>query len=74
VANAAKAVAAFERTLVTPRSAYDRWAAGDKQALTPKQRRGLDTFDRLGCTGCHQPPRVFRAAQAQGAFRRLPVS
>ncbi|HRH79635.1 MAG TPA: cytochrome c peroxidase [Thiobacillaceae bacterium] len=72
VANAAKAVAAFERTLVTPGSAYDRWAAGDKQALTPKQRRGLDTFDRLGCTGCHQPPAFSGPHKPKGHFAVFP--
>ena len=51
--NAAKAVAAFERTLITPNSPYDRYVKGNKKALTEQQVRGMKTFDSLGCTSCH---------------------
>jgi cytochrome c peroxidase len=54
--NAAKAIAAYERTLITPGSAYDRYAKGDQTALTPQQVRGLNTFADVGCTSCHQGP------------------
>jgi cytochrome c peroxidase len=54
--NAAKAIAAYERTLITPGSAYDRYAAGEAGALTEKQVRGLRTFAATGCTSCHQGP------------------
>lgn len=53
VANAAKAVAAYERTLITPNSAYDRYVKGDKQALTEQQVRGMQAFAGTGCTSCH---------------------
>jgi len=56
VENAAKAVAAYERTLITPGSAYDRFAKGDGQALTPQQARGLETFAATGCGSCHAGP------------------
>jgi cytochrome c peroxidase len=51
--NAAKAVAAFERTLITPNSAYDRYVKGDASAMTGQQVRGMQTFAELGCTACH---------------------
>lgn len=51
--NVAKAIAAFERTLITPNSAYDRYAKGDQGALTEQQVRGMDSFASLGCTACH---------------------
>ena len=51
--NAAKAVAAFERTLITPESPYDRYVKGDETALTEQQVRGMETFADLGCTACH---------------------
>lgn len=54
--NAAKAIAAYERTLITPGSAYDRYAKGDKQALTAQQVRGMETFAAVGCMSCHQGP------------------
>jgi len=53
VDNAAKAVAAYERTLVTPNSAYDRYVKGDKKAMTEQQVRGMNTFAATGCTACH---------------------
>ena len=54
--NAARAIAVYERTLITPGSAYDRYARGDKTALTPQQVRGMETFAEVGCTSCHQGP------------------
>jgi cytochrome c peroxidase len=54
--NAAKAIAAYERTLITPGNAYDRYAKGDKTALTAQQARGLEALASVGCTSCHQGP------------------
>src|SRR5512146_535033 len=42
--NAAKAIAAYERTLITPGSTYDQYVEGDHTALTAQQVRGMDTF------------------------------
>lgn len=53
VDNAAKAVAAFERTMITPNSSYDRFVKGDKSALNEQQQRGMNTFAEAGCTSCH---------------------
>ena len=52
--DAAKAIAAYERTLITPGSAYDRYVEGDHSALTPEQVRGMNDFAASGCAGCHQ--------------------
>ncbi len=49
----AQAIAAFERTLVAMDSPFDRFRAGDRNALTPQQQRGLETFDEVGCDRCH---------------------
>ena len=49
-----QAIAAFERTLVAMDSPLDRFRAGDTNALTPQQRRGLETFDDVGCDRCHR--------------------
>jgi len=54
--NAAKAIAAYERTLITPGSAYDRYVKGDKQALSAQQVKGMETFAATGCMSCHQGP------------------
>ena len=53
--NVAKAIAAFERTLIS-KSRYDQWMAGNKTALTPKEKKGLQTFMELNCTMCHTGP------------------
>jgi cytochrome c peroxidase len=50
--NIAKAIGAYERTLVTP-SPFDRYLAGDVNALSPKARDGLATFINTGCVTCH---------------------
>lgn len=51
--NIARAIATFERTLVTPGGAFDRYLKGDRSALTPAQRRGFETFNEIGCSACH---------------------
>ncbi len=52
--NIGKAIAAFERTLVTGDSPFDRYMKGDKNALTVQEKRGLILFiSKAGCTQCH---------------------
>jgi cytochrome c peroxidase len=48
------AIAAFERSLVTPGSRFDRWLAGDAAALSAQQIEGYRLFKSLGCVSCHQ--------------------
>ncbi len=57
VDNFAKAVGAFERTLVTP-SPFDDFMQGNAVALTEQQKRGLATFMDTGCMTCHFSPYV----------------
>lgn len=47
------AIAAYEATLVTPNSPFDRFLKGDAKALDDQQRRGLQAFMDNGCTACH---------------------
>ena len=54
--NAVKAIAAYERTLITPNSPYDRYVKGDKGALTEQQVRGMSMFVEAGCLSCHMGP------------------
>jgi cytochrome c peroxidase len=56
-ANAAVAIGAFERTLVTP-APFDRYLKGDTSALAPQQLAGLDLFVSTGCGSCHMGPGV----------------
>jgi cytochrome c peroxidase len=51
-----QAIAAFERTLISGHSPFDRYVfEGEHQALTPQQKRGMELFfaPRIGCAGCH---------------------
>lgn len=49
----AKAIAAFERTLITPDAPFDRFVEGDDGALTEQQQDGMRKFAATGCTACH---------------------
>jgi cytochrome c peroxidase len=58
-ATIAKALAAFERTVLTRDTAFDRWIAGDRKALTLAQWRGYQVFKEPGkgnCVACHMAP------------------
>ena len=50
--NVAKAIAAFERTLITP-SRFDKYLKGDSAALTADEKKGFEMFVEKGCVGCH---------------------
>ncbi len=52
----AGAIAAFERMLVARNSPFDRFLAGEEDALTTQQRRGLDEFNEADCSDCHRGP------------------
>ncbi len=51
--NMARAIEAFEATLVTPASPFDAWFEGNDQAMTEEQKQGLELFINKGCTACH---------------------
>lgn len=48
------AIAAFERTLITPNSRFDRFLLGDADALNELEQNGYRRFLDLGCASCHQ--------------------
>lgn len=56
--NVTNAIAAFERTIISNNSPFDRYAAGDSAALTSEQRHGLTLFRSLKtrCFECHGFP------------------
>ncbi|SDH66921.1 cytochrome-c peroxidase [Pseudomonas panipatensis] len=51
--NMARAIQAFESTLITPDSRFDRYLKGDDQALDSEEKNGLQTFIAAGCVSCH---------------------
>jgi cytochrome c peroxidase len=51
-ANYGRALSSYQATLTTP-APFDRFLAGDDNALTERQKAGLKTFIATGCAGCH---------------------
>jgi len=50
-----KAIATYERTVLSGNSPYDRYKAGNKKALTASQVRGMDVyFNKAKCDQCHE--------------------
>lgn len=66
----AKALAAFQRTLVTGPSPYDRYLSGEQDALSDEAKRGMALFfGDADCVRCHSGPLL-----TDGKFYRLGVS
>jgi cytochrome c peroxidase len=63
-----QAIAAFEETLVTPNSRFDRWLAGDSAALSQQERAGYELFKRNRCATCHNGP-----AAGGTSFRKMGI-
>mgnify|MGYP002519761594 CR=1 FL=1 len=55
-ANITDAIEQFERTLITPGSAFDKWLQGDDAALTEEQLAGYELFKKYDCATCHAGP------------------
>ena len=65
----AKAISAYERTLVCSDTAYDRYAKGDESALTEQQKQGWALFMSKGqCAVCHAPPLFSSAMGVPGGL------
>jgi cytochrome c peroxidase len=66
----ARALAAYQRTLISRDSAFDRYLAGDRSALSVDARRGLELFENdADCIRCHHGPLL-----SDGEFYRLGTS
>jgi len=51
--NMMKAIAAFERTIISGDTAWDRWKAGDNTAISMSAYRGWNIFQGIKCNNCH---------------------
>ncbi|TSE09918.1 cytochrome-c peroxidase [Aquimarina algiphila] len=54
--NLSKAIAVFERTLVTNNSRFDQYVAGDENAISLSEKEGFKLFKKVGCANCHKGP------------------
>jgi len=53
----AKAIAAYERTVLSGDAPYDKFKAGDKAALSESAQRGMKLFfGKANCSACHSGP------------------
>lgn len=60
------AIAAFEETLVTPDSRFDKWLKGDKDAINSTELAGYKLFKDAGCIACHNGTAV-----GGGSFQKM---
>jgi cytochrome c peroxidase len=72
--NIVKALASFQRALISADAPYDRWVRGDTSALSTSAQRGEALFfsERTECYHCHAGPTfstAFRSARTQTAPR-----
>jgi cytochrome c peroxidase len=51
--NMAKAIEAFEATLITPASRFDQFLEGNTKVMTAQEQEGLKLFMDKGCAACH---------------------
>lgn len=74
----ARAIASYERTLISGDTPFDRFVGGDKSALTPSAQRGLAAFESRSCAQCHSgftlssafgDTRVFDNGLGAGKFK-----
>lgn len=66
----AKAIASFERTILSGDAPYDRFKAGDESALSAEAKRGMELFfGKAKCSACHSGSNF-----SDGAFHNIGVS
>ena len=51
--NMMQAIAAYERTIISGDTAWDRWKAGDNTAISMSAYRGWNIFQAIRCNNCH---------------------
>lgn len=74
--NIAKAIATYERTLITPNSPFDRYVKGDKKALSPEAQRGMKLVESVGCTACHNGANFAGPTalpMGEGFYQKFPI-
>ncbi len=65
-----KALASFQRTLLSGGSPYDRYLQGDNTAMSPAAKRGMELFfgERAECYHCHSGPHLTNSFRAKGSW------
>lgn len=73
--NIGKAIASFERTLITKDSNFDKYMHGNKKAMSQQQLRGMKLVSEIGCTACHNGVNFNgeNLKMGEGNFQKFPV-
>lgn len=71
----AKAIAAYERTLITPNSRFDKYISGKKKALTEDEIKGFELVKTTGCFACHSGPNFAgpKMPMGVGFYQKFPT-
>ncbi len=75
IEHVAKAIASFERTLVTPNSRFDQYLSGKKKALSQLEVEGYKTMQTVGCFACHSGVNFAgpTLAEGNGFYMKFPT-
>lgn len=73
--NVAKAIATYERTLLTPDAPYDQFLKGKKNAINAAAKRGAEKVVAIGCATCHNGPNYAgpQLPEGTGFYQRFPT-
>jgi cytochrome c peroxidase len=73
--NTAAAIAAYERTLITPDSPYDLYVKGNKTALNTMAIAGMALFKSMNCASCHAGPMFDNPGLPMGTgfYQKFPM-
>ncbi len=74
--NMAKAIAAYERTLITPNSPFDRYIKGEKSAMSAQAVAGMKVFEDVGCSACHSGANFAgpKLPMGEGFYQKFPLN
>lgn len=56
IENIGKAIAAFERSLISTNARFDQYIRGDLNAISKSEKLGFELFKKVGCVNCHNGP------------------
>lgn len=73
--NVAKAIATYERTLLTPDAPYDQFLKGKKTAISAEAKRGSEKVVKMGCITCHNGPNYAgpQLPEGTGFYQKFPT-
>ncbi len=73
--NIVDAIAAYEKTLITSNSPFDKFMKGDANAISASAKNGYDLIQKIGCTSCHSGNSFSGPSlpEGQGFYMKFPT-